>query len=69
VPHAVFHVVLAWKYGDVLVIILNRNTAVITAVVLETRLSLETVAENQKTENASRKYFTVMAVKIIFTVK
>ena len=28
------------------ILILNQNTAIITAVVLETRLSLETVAEN-----------------------
>ena len=45
-PNAVFHVVMAWKYGDVFVIILKQNTAVITALVLETPLSLETVAEN-----------------------
>jgi hypothetical protein len=44
--HVVFHVVMEWKYGDVFVIILSQNTAVITAVVLGTRLSLETVAEN-----------------------
>jgi hypothetical protein len=35
-----FHVVMEWKYADVL------NTAVITAVVLGTRLNLETVAEH-----------------------
>jgi hypothetical protein len=41
-----FHVVMEWKYGDVFVIILSQNTAVITAVVLGTLLSLETVAEH-----------------------
>jgi hypothetical protein len=46
VPHAMFHVVMEWKYGDVFVIILNQNTAVITVVVLGTRPCLETVAEN-----------------------
>jgi hypothetical protein len=37
---------MEWKYGDVFVIILNQNTAVITAVVLGTRLILETAAES-----------------------
>ena len=45
-PHAMFHVVMEWKYGDVFVIILSQNTADITAVVLGTLLSLETVAEH-----------------------
>jgi hypothetical protein len=41
-----FHAVMEWKYGDVFVTIQNQNTAVRTAVGLETQLSLETVAEN-----------------------
>jgi hypothetical protein len=37
---------MEWKYGDVFVLILSQNTAVIIAGVLETQLSLETAAEN-----------------------
>jgi hypothetical protein len=44
---------MEWKYGDVFVIIQNQNTAVITAVVLGTRLSLETAAESLKTAAAA----------------
>ena len=44
--HALFHVGMAWKYGDVLVIILNQNTAVVTAVDLGSHLSTETAAEH-----------------------
>ena len=44
--HAVFHVVMERKYGDVFVIILSQNMAVITAADLGTQLSLETAAEN-----------------------
>ena len=41
-----FHAVMEWKYGDDFVVILNQNTAVITAVDLGIRLSFETVAES-----------------------
>jgi hypothetical protein len=39
-------VVMAWKYGDVFVIVLNQNTAVKTAVNLGALRSLETVPKN-----------------------
>ena len=40
-----FHAVMEWKYGDDFVIILNQNTAVITAVDLAETVA-ETVAES-----------------------
>ena len=45
--HVLFHVGMVWKYGDVLVIIPNQNTVVVTAVDLGSQLSIETVAEHR----------------------
>ena len=45
--HAMFHVVMTWKYGDVLVAILNQNSTVVTAVDWESRLSSGTAAEHR----------------------
>ena len=42
-----FHVVMVWKYGDVLAVILNQNTMVVTAVDWESRLSSGTAAEDR----------------------
>ena len=42
-----FHVVMVWKYGDVLVVILNQNTTVVTAVDWESRLSSGTAVEHR----------------------
>ena len=41
-----FHVVMEWKYGDVLVTILDQNTVAITAVDWESQSSLENAASN-----------------------
>jgi hypothetical protein len=54
VLHAMFLVAMAWKYGDVFVIILNQGTTVVTAVNWESRLNLETVAEHHAQVSISR---------------
>ena len=41
-----FRVVMEWKYGDVLVIIQNQNTVVVTAVDWGNQNILENVANN-----------------------
>ena len=66
-----FHVEMAWKYGDVLVVILNQSTTVVTAVGWESRLSSGTAAKRRvqfmvtTATGQSRHHVVLRVVKVL----